>query len=90
MFGEWKSAAVKSSKTIDLRCCRIPEEPGDEIAECGKCHVWYHHHCMDIPSEVFVKMLKFYGNARLVVTVIASSVLCNGYQGVTANMSVCT
>ena len=54
VFGERKSAAVKSSKTIDLHCsCRMPEQPGDEMAECDKCHVWYHRHCMDIPSEVF-------------------------------------
>ena len=52
--GERKSAAVKSSKTVDLHCsCRMPEQPGDEMAECDKCHVWYHRHCMDIPSEVF-------------------------------------
>ena len=52
--GERKSAAVKSSKTVDVHCsCRMPEQPGDEMAECDKCHVWYHRHCMDIPSEVF-------------------------------------
>ena len=52
--GERKSASVRSSKTVDLHCsCRMPEQPGDEMAECDKCHVWYHRHCMDIPSEVF-------------------------------------
>ena len=35
------------------RSCRMPEEKGDEMAECDVCHVWYHRHCMDIPSEVF-------------------------------------
>ena len=25
----------------------------DEMAECDSCSIWYHHHCMDIPSEVF-------------------------------------
>ena len=52
--GERKSASVKSSKTVDLHCsCHMPEQPGDEMAECDKCHVWYHCHCMDIPSELF-------------------------------------
>ena len=31
----------------------MPEEKGDEMAQCDVCHVWYHSHCMDIPSEVF-------------------------------------
>ena len=54
MFGEQKSAAIKSSKTVDLHCsCRMPEQPDDEMAKCDKCHVWYHRHCMDISSEVF-------------------------------------
>ena len=54
VFGEPKSAAGKSSKTIDLHCsCCMPEQPGDEMAECDKCQVWYYCHCMDIPSEVF-------------------------------------
>ena len=54
VLGDRKSATVKSSKTIDLHCsCRMPEQPGDEMAECDSCHVWYHRHCMDIPSEVF-------------------------------------
>ena len=52
--GERKSATVKSSKTLDLHCsCRMPEQPGDEMAECDKCDVWYHRHCIDIFSEVF-------------------------------------
>ena len=44
---------MKSSKTVDLYCsCRMPGESND-MAECDSCHVWYHRHCMDIPSEVF-------------------------------------
>jgi hypothetical protein len=23
------------------------------MAKCDSCHIWYHRHCMDIPSEVF-------------------------------------
>ena len=49
-----KCASIKSTKTVDLHCtCRMPEETGDEMAECDLCHVWYHRHCMDIPNEVF-------------------------------------
>lgn len=29
------------------------EQSGDEMAECDSCKLWYHQHCMDIPSEVF-------------------------------------
>ena len=32
----------------------MPGESND-MAECDSCHVWYHRHCMDIPSEVFDK-----------------------------------
>ena len=54
LLGERKSAPIKSTKTVELHCtCRMPEEKGDEMAECDSCHVWYHRHCMDIPSEVF-------------------------------------
>lgn len=52
--GQRKNTDIKSSKTVDLHCsCRMPEQPGDEMAECDSCHVWYHCHCMDIPSKVF-------------------------------------
>ena len=53
VLGERKSA-VRKPKTVELHCsCRMPEEKGDEMAQCDVCHVWYHRHCMDIPSEVF-------------------------------------
>ena len=44
-------------KTVELYCsCRMPEEKGQlGMAECDSCHIWYHYHCMDIPSEVFGK-----------------------------------
>ena len=46
VLGKRKSA-VKKPKIVELHCsCRMPEEKGDEMAH------WYHHHCMDIPSEV--------------------------------------
>ena len=39
---------------LELHCsCHMPEEKGDEMAERDFCNVWYHRHCMDIPSEVF-------------------------------------
>ena len=53
VLGERKSAPRKP-RTVELHCsCRMPEEKGDEMAECDVCHVWFHRHCMDIPSEVF-------------------------------------
>ena len=53
VLGERKSA-VRKPKAVELHCsCRMPEEKGDEMAQCDVCHVWYHRHCMDIPSEVF-------------------------------------
>ena len=52
---ERKSSSIKATKTVDLYCsCRMPGESND-MAECDSCHVWYHRHCMDIPSEVFDK-----------------------------------
>ena len=70
LLGERKSAPIKSTKTVELHCtCRMPEEKGDEMAECDSCHVWYHRHCMDIPC---LEKQRFLGNVRLAVTVIAS------------------
>ena len=49
MLGERKSA-VRKPKIVELHCsCRMPEEKGDEMAQCDV----YHRHLMDIPSEVF-------------------------------------
>ena len=53
MLGE-RNSAVRKPKTVELHCsCHMPLEKGDEMAQCDVCHVWYHRHCMDIPSEVF-------------------------------------
>ena len=51
----WVSeSASRKQKTVDLHCsCRMPEESRGEMAKCDSCHILYHHHCMDIPSEVF-------------------------------------
>ena len=40
---------------VELHCsCRLPVREGaEEMAQCDTCHIWYHHHCMDIPSVVF-------------------------------------
>ena len=52
IVGERNSVARKP-KTVEPHCsCRMPEER-DQMAMCDFCHVWYHRHCMDIPSEVF-------------------------------------
>ena len=48
-----RMSAVRKPKIVKLHCsCCMPEEKGDEMAQCDVCHVWYHRHCMDIPSEV--------------------------------------
>ena len=53
-LGKRKSSHIQHIQREELHCsCRLPEEPGDEMAECDSCKVWYHRHCMDIPSEVF-------------------------------------
>ena len=39
---------------LDLHCvCRLPELPGDKMAECESCKQWFHSHCVDIPNSVF-------------------------------------
>ena len=61
---ERKSSSIKSAKTVDLYCsCRMPGESND-MAECDSCHVWYHRHCMDIPSEVFDKEEDIYWECK--------------------------
>ena len=53
LVGERRSRSGKA-KTVELHCsCRMPEREGDKMAECESCQVWYHHHCIDIPCEVF-------------------------------------
>ena len=54
LLGTRKCSPSKSLQRVPIHCsCRMPEESGDEMAECESCLVWYHRHCMDIPSEVF-------------------------------------
>ena len=49
-----RSSVSKQPRMLELHCsCRMPEEKGAEMAECDFCKVWYHRHCMDIPSVVF-------------------------------------
>ena len=49
-----RSSVSKKPRMLELHCsCRMPEENCPEMAECDFCNVWYHRHCMDIPSEVF-------------------------------------
>ena len=49
-----RESVNRKPMTVELHCsCRMPEEKGDQIAECDSCHIWYHRHCMDIPSDVF-------------------------------------
>ena len=56
LSGNRNCVPVKSSETTELHCsCHMPEELGDQMAQCDSCQIWYHRHCMDIPSEVFEK-----------------------------------
>ena len=49
-----RESVQRKTKTVELHCsCRMPEKKDDKFAECDSCHVWYHHHYMDIPCEVF-------------------------------------
>ena len=60
VFLFWVSV-LRNLRAVELHCsCRMPEEKGHVLAECDVCHVWYHRHCMDIPSEVF----DFTGNVK--------------------------
>ena len=34
------------------------------MAKCDSCHIWYHHYCMDIPSDVFGDSVRSTGSAR--------------------------
>ena len=54
VLGERTSSGIKHVQKTELHCsCRLPEKAGDKMAECEACKIWYHQHCMDIPSEVF-------------------------------------
>ena len=54
VVGDRRSISVKNTQLVDLHCsCRLPEVQGEDMAECEGCKLWYHKHCMDIPSEVF-------------------------------------
>ena len=49
-----RESVQREPETVELHCsCRMPEREGENFAECDSCHIWYHRHCMDIPSEVF-------------------------------------
>ena len=54
LLGERRSDGIKYQQNVDLHCsCRMPEKEGDQMAACDLCHIWYHRHCLDIPSVVF-------------------------------------
>ena len=51
-LGERKSPQVKRIQKEQLHCsCTLPDHRG--VDECDSCKVWYHRHCMDVPSKVF-------------------------------------
>ena len=55
ILSERNSCGIKHVQKTELHgSCLLPETIGvDQMAECDACKVWYHQHCMDIPSEVF-------------------------------------
>ena len=53
VIGERSSSDI-NCLDVDLHCvCRLPELPGDKMAECESCKQWFHSHCVDIPNSVF-------------------------------------
>ena len=53
-----RNSVSRKPKTVKLYCsCRMPDKKEGEtdldMAMCDSCHMWYHRHCMDIPSDVF-------------------------------------
>ena len=54
ILGERNSSGIKHIQKTELHCsCRLPKLGVDLMAECDACKVWFHQHCMDIPSKVF-------------------------------------
>ena len=56
VIGERSTSDISCLDVIehDLHCvCRLPELPGDKMAECESCKQWFHRHCVDIPNSVF-------------------------------------
>ena len=56
------------------------------MAKCDSCHIWYHHHCMDIPSEVFGESEVHWECKRCVKTLTP---LAGPAQCVTLTPTVC-
>lgn len=54
-FPSKKGTQLKPTKDfIDIYCsCRLPEQEGDRMAQCGSCDEWYHKTCQKIPEVVF-------------------------------------
>ena len=52
LVGERRHSTVKRTQEIEIHCsCRMVGR--DVMARCDSCKVWYHQHCIDIPSVVF-------------------------------------
>lgn len=54
---------LKAPIHIPVYCvCRMPyfEEEAVHMAECDRCHNWYHRKCIVIPKSVFLRKNKFW------------------------------
>ena len=41
---------------IKVYCsCRMPQSGQEKMAQCNKCHRWYHQRCENIPKQVFIR-----------------------------------
>lgn len=41
---------------VNVYCsCRMPQVGRERMAQCSKCHEWYHERCEDIPKTVFCR-----------------------------------
>lgn len=52
------SRRLKSTRSVKVYCtCRLPWDKSKNfyggLAQCGKCSVWFHQSCMDIPNEAY-------------------------------------
>ena len=46
LLGERRTRSIKHIQVVDLHCsCPLPEEAGDDMAECDACKAWYHRYC---------------------------------------------
>ena len=58
----------EQESVLELHCsCCMPEQTCDVMGECDSCHIWYHRHCMDVPSEVFDEVAEVHWECKMCV-----------------------